>query len=118
MVVPKPRYLAGRCAVNTTFDISITAARVQAAGNYRDGTGTDSAVQNLDRVIAEARRSNFTGVVMEARLARGEIQIRSGRSAAGRAELEPLAEEAQAKGYGLVARRAARLIDTRAIVSQ
>ena len=110
-----PGYLAGKCAVNTIFDISITAARVQAAtGNGRKGNGTDDALRNLDRVIAEARRANFAGVAMEARLARGEIQIRSGRSAAGRAELESLAEEAQAKGYGLVAHRAAKLINTRA----
>ncbi len=108
-----PRYLAGRCAVNTTFDISITAARVQAAtGNGGNGNGID-ALRNLDRVIAEARRANFMGVVMEARLARGEIQIRSGHAAGGRAKLESLAQEAKAKGYGLVAQRAAKLIDTR-----
>jgi eukaryotic-like serine/threonine-protein kinase len=105
-----PRYLAGRCAAGTAFDISITAARAKAAmGNYQDRGNVAGALRNLDDVIAEAGKKNFAGVRMDARLARGEIQIQSGRAAKGRAELAALAQEAQAKGYGWIARRAAAL---------
>jgi|SRR5580658_863739 tetratricopeptide (TPR) repeat protein len=105
-----PRYLAGKCAAGTTFDISITAARVKAAtDNYQDRGNIAIALRNLDAVIAEARKANFAGVQMDARLARSETQIRSGHVAKGRAELAQLAKEAQAKGYGLIARRAAAL---------
>ena len=59
-------------------------------------------------MIAEARRDDFVGVQLEARLARGEIRVNSGRVAEGRAELAVLAKEAQAKGYGLIAWKASQ----------
>jgi tetratricopeptide (TPR) repeat protein len=102
-------YLGERKAGDSAFDISITSARVEAAtGDYKDRANVGAAMRSLQAVIVEARRDGFVGVQLEARLARGEILIQSGRAAAGRAELAVLAREAQAKGYGLIARKASQ----------
>ncbi|MGC9951471.1 MAG: tetratricopeptide repeat protein [Bryobacteraceae bacterium] len=101
-------YLGARKAADSLFNISITGARVQAAtAGYRDRANVNAAIRSLDAAIAEARRSRFAGVPLAARLARGEIRMRSGRVGEGRAELRALAKEAAAKGYGLLARKAA-----------
>ncbi len=46
------------------------------------------------------------GRQLEARLALGEIEMKSGKTAAGRARLEALEAEARTKGYKLIARKA------------
>lgn len=102
-------YLGARKAADSSFNISITAARVQAAtGDYKDRGNTNTAIGSLDSVLAEARRDGFAGVQLEARLARGEIRMRSGHIAEGRAELTALAKDATTKGYGLLARKASQ----------
>jgi hypothetical protein len=58
----------------------------------------------LSRISAIRLHSLRAG---EARLALGEIQIKSGRSAAVRAELKALEHDAKAKGFLLIARKAA-----------
>jgi tetratricopeptide (TPR) repeat protein len=102
-------YLGTQKAGTSFFDVSITAARVQSAtGDYKDRAGVSAAIRSLDTVIAKARRDDFVGVQLDARLARGEIRMKSGRTAEGRAELAALAKEAQAKGYGLIAWKASQ----------
>ena len=61
----------------------------------------------LEQVIAQAGQAGLLGPQLEARLALGEIEIVRGRAAKGRARLEALQQEAQALGYGLIARKAA-----------
>ena len=56
---------------------------------------------------AEATKAGLVRLQFEARLALGEIELKSGASAAGRARLSALAAEATAKGFGLIARKAA-----------
>jgi tetratricopeptide (TPR) repeat protein len=102
-------YLGERKAADSLFNVSITAARVRAAtGDYKDRGNVNAAIRSLDPVLAEARKDGFAGVQLEARLARGEIRIRSGHAAEGRAELAALVKEATTKGYGLVARKASQ----------
>ena len=48
-----------------------------------------------------------------ARLGLGEVEIASGRAAAGRARLETLQKDATAKGFLLVARQSAGALATR-----
>jgi tetratricopeptide (TPR) repeat protein len=100
-------YLGERKAADSLFNVSITAARVQAAaGDYKDRGNVNAAIRSLDALLVAARKDGFAGVQLEARLARGEIRIRSGHTAEGRAELAALAKDAATKGYGLVARKA------------
>jgi hypothetical protein len=86
---------------------AMTARLRAASGAPRD---VAAALRALDSVRAEAVRAGFVKEQLEASLELGELEIRSGRAAAGRARLRTLAREAQAKGLGLVARRAERAL--------
>jgi tetratricopeptide (TPR) repeat protein len=85
------------------LEIAPALARVEAAGN------PDGALRTLGSASVEAEQIGFVPAAFEARLARGEILLRKGETAAGRAELERLREEAEAKGFLQVSRRAAAL---------
>jgi tetratricopeptide (TPR) repeat protein len=85
------------------INYAITAARVRAATG-----GTAEAVKSLQATLAEATKYGFLGYQLEARLALGEIEIKSGQAAAGRARLEALGKDANAKGFLLIARKAAQ----------
>jgi hypothetical protein len=54
-----------------------------------------------------ATKHGFVPEQLEARLALGEIEMKSGASDAGRARLAALEKDAQAKGFLLIARKAA-----------
>jgi hypothetical protein len=53
------------------------------------------------------------GLEFETRLALGDIEMTSGRSAAGRLRLEELESEARGRGFGLVARKAAAILSAK-----
>jgi len=69
-----------------------------AAGHVR------AATQSLETALGEATKRGFVPHQLEARLALGEIEA---KSAAGRARLEALEKDAAAKGFVLIARKAA-----------
>jgi len=60
----------------------------------------------LEQVIGQAEKAGLLGPQLEARLALGELEIERGRAAQGRERLATLQREAQALGYGLIARKA------------
>jgi hypothetical protein len=79
--------------------LGIVGARIQAAlGKAND------AVQSLLTTIRDAAKSDFVPDQLEARLARAEIEIKSGKIA-GRAALEALRKDATEKGFGLIAQK-------------
>lgn len=86
------------------ISLAITSARVLAAS----GKPADLALaeKNLQSTLAEATRIGFVGYQFEARLALGEIELKSGDAVKGRAGLAALEKEAKAKGFGLIARKA------------
>jgi tetratricopeptide (TPR) repeat protein len=84
------------------LDLDITSARVQAALGK-----SAEALNNLAIVRQKAVRGGLLGVGLEARLASGEIALHTKNSASGRLALETLQKDAQAKGFGLIARDAA-----------
>jgi tetratricopeptide (TPR) repeat protein len=87
---------------NLGLTFAIVAARVRAA------TGSPAeAVRSLEASLAEATTSGFVVHQFDARLALGEIEIRSGKATAGRARLGALEKDATARGFRLVARKAA-----------
>ncbi len=78
------------------FDLAIIAARVSGAKDP------------LQKVFREAKALGMPGAELEARLAWAEIELAHGDRARARAELSAVQKEASAKGYLLIAAKAAR----------
>jgi tetratricopeptide (TPR) repeat protein len=64
------------------------------------------AKKTLQAALADATKENLTGLQLEARLAIGEVETKSGDRSAGRADLAALQKDATAKGFLLIARKA------------
>jgi eukaryotic-like serine/threonine-protein kinase len=86
----------------TRLDVTIATARVLAA------TGSlPEAERRLQASVVEAQQIHFMERELEARLSLAQVEIASGKAAAGRARLAAVRKDATAKGFGLVARKAA-----------
>jgi hypothetical protein len=72
------------------------------------GRGAE-ALGHLRWAVAEAGRIGDVAAALEARLALGALQLKTGDAIAGRATLEAVQRDAQARGFQGVARRAAAL---------
>jgi hypothetical protein len=57
-------------------------------------------------MLAEATKRGFVGYQLEARLALGELEMKSRQTAAGRAHLTALEKEARTRGFLAVSRKA------------
>ncbi len=88
------------------LQVELAAGRIEAAGG--DAIG---GRRGIEKALQEAARFGLRKFELEARLALGEIEIAAGE-AGGQRRLAALAEEAEARGFGLVAAKAARLITT------
>ncbi|WP_394848192.1 protein kinase [Pendulispora brunnea] len=66
----------------------------------------EQALATLNSLIGVAHAFEYYTMELDARLAAGEIEMKSGRTADGRARLHGLAAEAKARGYLLWARKA------------
>jgi hypothetical protein len=85
------------------MNYAIAAARVRAA------TGaTLEAVKSLNATLTEATTHGYLGAQLAARLALGETEMRSGQAVAGRSRLTALEKDATAKGFLLIAHKAAQ----------
>jgi tetratricopeptide (TPR) repeat protein/TolB-like protein len=84
-----------------TSAIAVTRGRILTASG--DSAG---ARKKLEGVLAAAARSGLMQWQLEARLAIGELEMKSGKVTAGRARLTGLEKEATAKSYLLIARKA------------
>ncbi len=87
---------------NPQFDILILEARIDAALNK-----TEQAEKSLNDVIAAATKTGQVRFVFMASLALGECEIKAGKATEGRARLAALQKDAKAKGFYLIARKAA-----------
>ena len=85
--------------------VAIAAARVDGASG--GPANTQRAAKSLQSALAEATATGFVNYQLEARLALGEIKMRSGDSAETRTTLEALQKDAAARGFSLIARKAA-----------
>jgi eukaryotic-like serine/threonine-protein kinase len=84
---------------------SMAAARVGAASG--DAGDKAKATERLNSLIAEATSAGFVSEAMEGRLALGEIEVASGNTALGVAELQTLEKDAATRGYRLIEQKAA-----------
>src|SRR6266850_12865 len=89
---------------------TLTAARVRAASG--DSSETKEALRRLDRVIADAATAGFATIVLEARLAKGEIEIENANPSAGRIYLMALQKDAAKEGFQLIAQKASAALQT------
>jgi hypothetical protein len=82
--------------------VEVVAAQVRAS------LGKSAAArESLKAALTEAQKHGFVRVELRTRLALGEIEMKSGQAVAGRARLEALEKDATAKGFGLIAQKAA-----------
>jgi hypothetical protein len=99
--------LSGRSlSPHVRLAVVAAGARVEAA----DGKANE-ALRQLEGALAEAVKLGLVGLQLELRLARGEVGIGSGRKGAAD-DLASLAGDARARGFGLVARKAERILVT------
>ena len=93
------RSLAGKSQnPEVRWRTAIASARLYAAGK-----------DELNAIVAKSRELGYRGIELDARLALAEIEMKDGQTAAGRAHLAAIESDAEAKGYHLVARKAARV---------
>jgi len=88
------------------FQLGIAAAELQAARG-----GIEQARQSLLAILGEANRTGFLEYQLKARLALGETEMSSAKTTAGHTRLIALKKDATAKGFLLIARKAARADD-------
>ena len=86
------------------IELSIATAQVRAASGHNA-----EAARILDNALAAATKLGLVRLQFEARLVHGKIELQGGSKDAGRARLAALEKEANAKGFGLIARKAATL---------
>jgi len=101
--VDKAAAIAGKTnRLQPHFEAGMAAAMVHAAS----GKPTD-ADRELEAIFVQAKKVNLPGYQFSARLERGRIEVKSGQTAVGQAHLASLQKDAKAKGYQLIARKAA-----------
>jgi eukaryotic-like serine/threonine-protein kinase len=84
------------------LQLSLASARVLLTSDH-----PESPRPQLERILKEASGHRFIGMEMEARLALAELEKKSGHHATAQTQLTSLEKAANAKGYGLIARKAA-----------
>jgi hypothetical protein len=88
-----------------------TAIVAASLKNAEEGSALSSAGsatrKELAAVITKARGMHYQGVELDARLAVAEIEIKAGQITEGYAHLASIEADAKAKGYSLLARKAA-----------
>jgi tetratricopeptide (TPR) repeat protein/TolB-like protein len=94
--------------LNEGLPAEIACARADAAS----GRG-DQARKEVEAILRKAMRIGWVNFQLDARLALAEIDLNSVDAARGRTELQTLAGDASAKGFGNVARKARRLLGER-----
>ena len=96
--------LTSSSAFPVRFDVAIAGARVTIAAGRSSAAA--EAARSLESTLAQARKHGYTGYEFEMRLALAELERRSGAARQAQAHLESLANDARAKGFNLVARKA------------
>jgi eukaryotic-like serine/threonine-protein kinase len=82
--------------------VAIASARIASASG-----DLATARTILEEALSEAMKANLLFFQYDTRLALGELEIKSGKVAAGRTRLTKLEKDAEGKGFLLIARKAA-----------
>ena len=90
------------------WQTAIAAARIATAENKVALSAAGIAARKeLATIITKSRALGYMGIELEARLALAEIEMKTGQTTAGHAHLTTIEADAKAKGYNLIARKAA-----------
>jgi DNA-binding winged helix-turn-helix (wHTH) protein/tetratricopeptide (TPR) repeat protein len=90
------------------WQTAIVAARIETAEKDAAHSVAGSATRKeLAAIIAKSRELGYQGIKLDARLALAGIEMKAGQMTAGRAHLAAIEADAKARGYVLVARKAA-----------
>src|ERR1700733_5597948 len=87
---------------------AIAAVRIDTAG--KDAAHSAAGIvarKELAAIITKSRELGYMGIELDARLAFAEIEMNLGQITAGRTHLARIEADSRAKGYNLVARKAA-----------
>ena len=84
------------------LSVAITGASIRAARG-----DVARSLKDLEEIVREAHNAKLIQFELEARLALAEIEMQSGQTVIGRAHLRALERDAKAKGFLLIARKAA-----------
>jgi len=110
--IPEARVAADRALAHKGsdfqqhFDAIVAGALVEAASGK-----TADADKKLEAAQLQARKLNFNGDELEARLELGKIRIKSEGTQVAKVQLASLERDAKAKGYFLIARDAATALN-------
>lgn len=96
-----------RNSENQSVRLYVMAAAARVLSSC--GRGAE-ALRLADAAARRARREGLLYNQFEAELALGEVEVKSGNPARGRARLESLQKDSSPKGYHLIARRAAEIL--------
>jgi tetratricopeptide (TPR) repeat protein len=88
-----------------SLNLALATALVRAASHK--SADQAAATKILETMRADAAKHGYAGYELQTRLALGEIEIKSGQAASGRALLTSLAKDARTKGFLLIAEKAA-----------
>jgi len=87
---------------------AITAARIETGEkNIVHSAGGGLARKELATIVTKSRELGYLGIELDGRLALAEIEMKSGQTTSGRTHLAAIEADAKAKGYDLLARKAA-----------
>lgn len=103
-VIRSASEMSRKADTGVRLSVEVIAARVRFARQ-----GENSATQVLDalrKTIEAARRLGYLGIELEARLAFGEIELKSGALVSGRIHLQEVETDASRRGLALLARKA------------
>jgi serine/threonine protein kinase/tetratricopeptide (TPR) repeat protein len=89
----------------TRFEFILALVRVRAAS--RKPEDQRAARKSINSMVAETTRDGFKEYELEARLALGEIEMKSNQAETGRRMLAALEKEARSRGFALIADKAA-----------
>ena len=95
----------------------IQQARVDMASTKDEKANSASAFRRLNSVIATAKRLGYYNLESEARLALGQLELKTD-SSLGRKQLKALAAETRNHGYELVARHAEEAMSSGTVVAE
>ena len=95
---------------NRQLALSATVERARVRASAGDPKDVRDALAVLKNLVDTAGGSAFAEQLYEARLALGEIELKSGDQSLGRSYLEGLQKEASGQGFQLIAQKAAAVL--------
>jgi eukaryotic-like serine/threonine-protein kinase len=91
---------------NYRLSIAVVSSRVRGLAASVNDSSVPQILAALSKTSVEAGKLGYVGIQLQARLALGEIEMKSGKRILGRNHLEAVEKDAAAKGFFLIAHQA------------